>query len=141
MKKFMIYPTLLLTICFICNGCNNKDIKYISDNNIPSSVAVKEKNVIQIDVQIKSDNHVSTKSYSDSSKIEKICGYIRELTWDDLQGENPDHENGAEYMVTYINEDNTTKVYYFKEDNYFKTDNFDWKVIANLNDLKDLIAN
>lgn len=104
-------------------------------------MAVKEKTVIAIDIASQPQQEDYTRHYSDAIKIEEICDYIRRLTWNDLKDENPDMENGAEYSVTYTYEDETTKTYYFKEDSYFKSENFDWKLINGVENFKNLIEN
>ena len=138
MKKIVICTAMITGICLLLSGCGGKDVNHTSDKNTTN--AVKEKEVIKIDVEIKTEGESFSKSYSDSKKISEICDFIQELSWNDLQDEIPDEENGTEYVVTCTNEDNTTKAYYFKENNYFKTDACDWKIISNIHDFKQLIA-
>lgn len=125
-----------MIICILCVACNNEYSEHSSE-----SAAVIEKNVIAIDISSQPQQNEYTCHYSDVAKIESICNYIRDLTWDDLTTQKPDTEKGIEYTVTYTNEDNTTKTYYFKEPNYFKTDNFDWKLVNSLEDFKEIAAN
>ncbi|MEG1579535.1 MAG: hypothetical protein RR336_12300, partial [Oscillospiraceae bacterium] len=128
MNKLTIYTLLIITFSLLV-GCGNKDINKSLDETAFNSVMAKEDTIVEpdvitIDIQTKSKNNISTKSYSDSNKIEAICDYIRNLSWYDLQNGNPDDENGTKYVVTYTNEDSTTKTYYFKDSCYFKTNNF-----------------
>ncbi|MFQ9695806.1 MAG: hypothetical protein ACLRY5_03135 [Zhenhengia sp.] len=128
---YFVYHNYLYIAC--C--CDNKTI-----SGFPNTVAVKEKTVIAIGYCFTTTTRGLYSTHS-IIKIEEICDYIRRLTWDDLKDENPDLENGAEYSVTYTYEDETTKTYYFKEDSYFKSENFDWKLINGVENFKNLIEN
>lgn len=136
MKKIVLCILFITIICILLVACDNKTI-----SGFPNTVAVKEKTVIAIDIASQPQQEDYTRHYSDAIKIEEICDYIRRLTWNDLKDENPDRENGAEYSVTYTYEDETTKTYYFKEDSYFKSENFDWKLINGVENFKNLIEN
>lgn len=130
----IIFCSAIISVSLV--ACNSKP-----PTNSPISEAIDESTVVAIDISTQPANDDYTRHYSDPAKIEEICSYIRGLSWHDLKNEDPNKEDGTEYIVTYSKDDDTTKIYYFKDDRYFKSDTFDWKIIGGFDDFKNLIKN
>ncbi len=137
MKKMCLIISFII-ICLMFVACNGN--KGINDNSLPVATSAKEAVVVEISVSTSPENADYIRHYTNKDKIEKIRSFIRGLIWSDVTSEEPDKETGTLYTLTFTYEDSTKKTYYFKENQYFKFDGIDWKIISSIDEMKKIIV-